>query len=210
MIIVDVNWNGKQWNDNQHIEKDKLLHWLGSEGTSLISFIFDKSKVSVDSESELSESSSSSPVSIFIKNRVAYKIIHRHIANRKSKNRWYKTQNWLLQPLFLSRRLGEQIPRGPSHPKIKKFHVKVKKIKLIENPPEKHLQTVNYSPNTETPLISSISFRYICLTSSLSTARSICQSHSNPLPARISENAVKGKFQLSLSRRAVKIQNISV
>lgn len=41
------------------------IHWLGSEGTSLISVIFDKSNTSPLSESEPSDSSSSIPVSIF-------------------------------------------------------------------------------------------------------------------------------------------------
>lgn len=45
-------------------EKDRKIHWLGSDGTSLISEIFDKSKASLVSESEPSDSSSSASVSI--------------------------------------------------------------------------------------------------------------------------------------------------
>lgn len=66
--------------------KDQIhIHWLVSEGTSLISFIFDKSKVSVDSESELSNSSSSSPVSIFMKKELLRKSTHCHIASQEIK-----------------------------------------------------------------------------------------------------------------------------
>lgn len=51
-------------------KKDGRLHWLGFDGTSLISVILDKSRASLPSESEPSDSSSSASVSIFKRNNI--------------------------------------------------------------------------------------------------------------------------------------------
>jgi hypothetical protein len=51
-------------------KKDWRLHWLGFDGTSLISVILDKSRASLPSESEPSDSSSSASVSIFKRSNI--------------------------------------------------------------------------------------------------------------------------------------------
>lgn len=94
--------NKKVWHHYSHKsdmdgeERERSVHWLGSEGTSLISVILDRSKTPLHSESEPSDSSSSSPVSIF------------KVKNSYQKNHARKCQTTLSRILCVTFRQDQQ------------------------------------------------------------------------------------------------------